>query len=130
MQKPKLPPPCFSFLNAELIEAGNGKAVARFIPSEEMENPHGVIQGGILAGMLDNLIGPAVITSVPDRASSTIQMSVNYLKAARAGQSIIGTAEIVKLGRTQAYSEAKLELEETGEILAKATATNVFLDKK
>jgi hypothetical protein len=31
-------PPCFDFLHAELISAENGRAVVRFVPTEEMEH--------------------------------------------------------------------------------------------
>ncbi len=49
----KVPPPCFAFLESELVEASSGKAVVLFRPTEQMENPYGIIQGGILAAMLD-----------------------------------------------------------------------------
>ena len=127
MRKPKLPPPCFSFLKAEMIEADKGAAIVRFIPSEEMENPFGLIQGGILAGMVDNVIGPAVVSAVPDRQTSTIQMSVNFLAPARPGERILGTARVVRLGRTQAYIEAELVRESDKTLLLRASATNIFL---
>ena len=125
---PKLPPPCFAFLGGELLEVGNGKAVVRFTPTEEMENPYGQVQGGILAGMMDNIIGPATVSAMPDRRSATIQMSVNYLRSVRSSETIIGTAEVIKQGRTQVYLEAKLNRESDGKLLATASATNVFLD--
>ena len=68
MTTPKIPPPCFAFLQSELVEASGGQAVVLFRPTEQMENPFGIIQGGILAAMLDNTIGPALFTVVPDRA--------------------------------------------------------------
>jgi acyl-coenzyme A thioesterase 13 len=128
MKPPKLPPPCFDFLKAELIEAGSGKAVIRFSPTEEMENPYGLTQGGILAGMLDNIIGPAIVATVPGRRTTTVQMSVNYLRPVRTGDILIGTAEIIKHGKTQAYTEAKLVNEATGELVACCSAVNIFLD--
>jgi len=128
MQEPKFPPPCFDFLNAQLLEMTGGVAVVRFTPSSEMENPYGLIQGGILAGMIDNIIGPAVVSVAPDRQSSTIQMTVNYLRSVKAGEKLIGTARVIKHGRTQAFVEATLEWERDKALLVKASATNVFLD--
>ncbi|MCC6158825.1 MAG: PaaI family thioesterase [Deltaproteobacteria bacterium] len=128
MSPVKLPPPCMEFLNSELIEAGEGRARIRFVPDERMENPYGVIQGGILAAMLDNTIGPAVAFTHPDRASSTIHLAVNFLRSVRAGEVIVGTAEVVKSGRRQVYVEAQLERESDGALLVRASATNVFMD--
>jgi acyl-coenzyme A thioesterase 13 len=127
MRKPKIPPPCFAFLHAELLSAQDGVAVVRFHPTEGMENPYGTIQGGILAGMLDNIIGPAVVSAQPDRRSATIQMSVNYLDSAKAGDTLLGTARVVRAGRRQAYIEAELIRESDNACLVKATATNVFV---
>ncbi len=128
MSPVKIPPPCMDFLNSELIEAGEGRARIRFVPDERMENPYGIIQGGILAAMLDNTIGPAVAFTHPDRASSTIHLSVNFLRSVRAGEAIIGTALVVKSGRRQAYVEAQLERERDGTLLVRASTTNVFVD--
>ena len=128
MKEANFPPPCMTYLHADLLESGDGRARVRFTPTKQMENPYGLIQGGILAGMIDNIIGPAVASAVPDRQTSTIQMSVHYLHSVRAGERIIGEAQVIKFGRTQAYTEARLVREDDGTLLVKATATNVFLD--
>ncbi len=127
MRIPTFPPPCFEFLHAELIEATDGRAVVRFSPDSQMENPYGLIQGGLLAGMLDNCIGPAVVSAVPDRQTTTLQMSTHYLSPAKAGDVLLGTANVVKYGKTQAVIETRLVREKTGEVIAIATATNIFL---
>ncbi|HSA16013.1 MAG TPA: PaaI family thioesterase [Spirochaetota bacterium] len=126
----KLPPNCFAFLNAELLSASNGAASVRFTPTEEMENPYGNIQGGILAGMIDNVLGPAVVSLAPEKPTATIHMSVNFLGSVRANEPVIGTARVVRYGRTQIYLEAEMTRESDGKLVLKATATNVLLDKK
>src|SRR5258708_31361132 len=80
MTMPKMSPPCFAFLQSELVQASGGKAIVLFRPTEQMENPYGIIQGGILAAMLDNTIGPALWRIVPDQRSSTIHMPLNFLR--------------------------------------------------
>lgn len=127
MPEIKLPPPCYDFLHSELVSAENGEAVVRFTPIEDMENPYGSIQGGILAGMIDNVLGPAVVSTAPERPSATIQMSINYLKPVKAGEVLVGRAHVVKAGRSQVYMEASLEKEVDGTLVARATATNVYL---
>jgi uncharacterized protein (TIGR00369 family) len=68
-----------------------------------------------------------MVTLAPDRASATIQMSVNYLKPAKAGEAVIGRAEVVRQGTNQVYLEGSLERESDGTLLLRATATNIFL---
>ncbi len=119
-------PPCFDFLKASMLEYGNGKAKMKFLPTEEMLNPFGIIQGGILAGMLDNVIGPAIFSLAPRRPTCTLQMNMNYIGAVKAGDELIGTAEVIHFGRSQVYVEAKLM--RGGKLIATATSTNLFLD--
>lgn len=121
------PPPCFGFLEAELIELAPGQARVRYIPSERMNNPYGIIQGGLIAGMLDNAIGPAVMSLEGHRKSSTIHMTLNFLRPVIAGESILAVARVIKHGRIQAYIEAEMIRERDEVLLLKATATNVFL---
>lgn len=128
MPKPNFPPPCFAFLHSEMIEAKDGKAEVLFYPTQEMENPFGTIQGGILAAMLDNIIGPAVVSLGDNRQTATIQMSVNYTGAVKAGEKILGIAKVTHAGRLQTVISAHLERYEDGKKLANASAINVFLD--
>jgi len=124
---PKIPPPSFAFLRTELVEITEGRVVCRFAPTSEMENPYGVIQGGLLAAMIDNMVGPAVYSVAPDRRSTTIYLSVSFLSPARSGEILRGVAEVVKAGRSQVYVEARLEREADGALLVRATATNLLL---
>lgn len=124
--KPKLPPPCFALFDSELLETGTGRVVLRFSAKPEHENPYGAVQGGLLAAMLDNCIGPAVFTIAPTRQSSTVEMTINYLAAVKAGETLRGEATVLHHGRTTAYVEASLHRSD-GTLVARASATNVFL---
>jgi uncharacterized protein (TIGR00369 family) len=123
----KLPPPCYALLQTELVEMDSGRAVCLFRPTPEMENPMGTIQGGILAAFLDNVIGPAIFSAVPDKVTSTLQLSINYLRPVKAGEVIRGIAQVLKQGRSQIVLEAWLERESDGELLVKASTVNLLL---
>jgi acyl-coenzyme A thioesterase 13 len=120
------PPPCFEFLNATMLDFGVYGARVKFLPDKAMTNPFGIVQGGILAGMLDNVIDPAIFAIEPNRPTSTLQMNVHFLAVARAGDEIIGEAKVVHKGKSQVYAEAELRI--GPKIIAKATCTNLFLD--
>jgi acyl-coenzyme A thioesterase 13 len=121
-------PPCFDFLKAEMLEFGISGAKVKFLPGKEMLNPFGIVQGGLLAGMLDNVIGPAIFAIEPNRPTSTLQMNVHFLATARAGDEIIGEAKVIHKGKSQVYVEAELRI--GSKVIAKATCTNLFLDLK
>lgn len=126
MPSPKLPPPCWSLFDAEAVTFEPGHAVIRFRAQEAHENPYGLVQGGLLAAMIDNCIGPAVFLVAPDRQSTTIEMKVTYLAPARAGELLVGEARVIKHGRTAAFVEVSLTREDST-LVARASATNVFL---
>ncbi len=127
---PKIPPPSFAFLRTELVEVTEGRVVCRFAPTPEMENPYGVIQGGLLAAMIDNMIGLAVASVAQGRPFTTISLSLSFLSPARPGEILRGVAEVVKAGRSQVYVEARLEREANGTLLVRATATNLLLGEE
>ena len=125
---PRLPPPTFEYLNGEVLEQTPGTVRCRFRPTEEMTNPWGAVQGGILAAFFDDTMGPAVVSVASGRGFTTVSLNVSYLRAARPGEPVVCEATVVKHGRTQAYVEAALTRESDGTLLARATAVNLFLE--
>jgi len=124
----RLPPPTFAYLNGEVLEQAPGRVRCRFRPTEEMTNPLGAVQGGILAAFFDDTMGPAVVSIADGRGFTTVSLHVTYLRAARPDEPVVCEAVVVKHGRTQAYVEATLTRESGGEIVARATAVNLFLE--
>lgn len=126
MPAPKVPPPCWNLFDARAIIMEPGHSLIEFRTEPAHENPFGFVQGGLLAAMIDNCIGPAVFLLVPNRQMSTIEMKLNYLAPARPGEVLRGEAHVIKHGRTTAFVEISLTRED-GTLVAKASATNVFL---
>ena len=125
---PRIPPPTYEYLNAELLEQAPGRVRCRFRPTDEMTNPWGVIQGGILAAFFDDTMGPAVASVAGGRGFATVSLNVSYLRAVRPGDRLLCEAVVVKHGHSHAYVEATLTRESGGEIVARATTVNLFLD--
>jgi acyl-coenzyme A thioesterase PaaI-like protein len=73
-------------------------------------------------------MGPAIFSISEGRGFTTVSLNVSYLRAARPGEPLLCEAVVVKHGRSQAYVEATLTRESGGEIVARATAVNLFLD--
>lgn len=125
---PRLPPPTFEYLNGEVLDQAPGRVRCRFRPTEEMTNPWGAVQGGILAAFFDDTMGPAVVSVACGRGFTTVSLNVSYLRVARPGEPVACEAVVVKHGRTQAYVEATLTRESDSAVLARATAVNLFLE--
>ncbi|PAP77502.1 PaaI family thioesterase [Rubrivirga marina] len=80
----RLPPPVLEMMQAEVRdyrpagEDGVGSAlVLRFPILETFQNPMGLMQGGMLAAAVDNVIGPLSYLAAPP--SVTSQLTMTYL---------------------------------------------------
>ena len=60
------PPPAAILLGWELVavDPGAGTIEVAFTASDQFLNPAGVIQGGFLAAMLDDTLGPALVATL------------------------------------------------------------------
>jgi uncharacterized protein (TIGR00369 family) len=118
------PPPAASTLGFQLIDVDpqQGTINIQFDAKQEFLNPMGNVQGGFLAAMLDDTLGPALVATLPkDHFAPTIELKVNFIRPAKLGR-IVGTGRVVAKGGTIAFLAGELKTEQ-GELLATATAT-------
>lgn len=106
----------------EEVDPDAGTIVVRFEGRPEFANPMGNIQGGLLAAMLDDTMGPALVATLPpDQFAPTLEMSVSFLEPARIGP-LWGRGRVIKSGGTIGFVEADL-VDGEGQTVARATAT-------
>lgn len=118
------PPPCAVLLGWKILDAKPEQGWIRigFDGKLEFRNPAGFIQGGILAAMLDDTMGPAAfIMGKGEVFTPTIDMHVSFFAPAKVGP-LFGEAQVIQMGKTIAFLEGKL-MDEQGTLLAKATAS-------
>jgi len=124
MEGRRPPPPAAELLGFELlaIDPAQGTIRVRFTARPEFANPIGVVQGGFLAAMLDDTLGPALTATLePDQFAPTIELKVNFIKPAPLGV-LIGEGRLVARGGTIAFLAGELRTA-GGELVATATAT-------
>ena len=124
MEGRRPPPPAAALLGFELlaIDPAQGTIRVRFAARPEFTNPIGVVQGGFLAAMLDDTLGPALTATLePDQFAPTIELKVNFIKPAPLGV-LIGEGRLVARGGTIAFLAGELRTA-AGDLIATATAT-------
>jgi uncharacterized protein (TIGR00369 family) len=124
MEGRKPPPPAAALLGFELlaIDEAKGAIRVRFAARPEFANPIGVVQGGFLAAMLDDTLGPALQSTLgPDQFAPTLELKVNFISPARPG-SLIAEGRVVARGGSVAFLAGELRTED-GTLVATATAT-------
>jgi uncharacterized protein (TIGR00369 family) len=85
-------------------------------------NPVGTVQGGFLAAMLDDTLGPALVATLPPgEFAPTLELHVSFLRPASPGR-LTGRGKVVHRGGTVAFLSGEL-LDGQGNAVATATAT-------
>lgn len=118
------PPPSARLLGWQHrgFDIETGVLSVSFEAREAFLNPAGTVQGGILAAMLDETLGP-IASAVSGGAlfAQTLEMKVSYLRPGRVG-TIFGEGHIARQGREIIFLEGRL-FDAQGKTIATATAT-------
>lgn len=111
-------------LGWELVSASpeDGTIEVAFNASEAFLNPAGFIQGGFLAAMLDDTMGPALVAGLnPGDFAPTTDLHVQFLRPVRPGR-LIGRGRVVRRGKDVGFLAGEL-VDNDGAVVAVATAT-------
>jgi uncharacterized protein (TIGR00369 family) len=117
-------PPCAATLGWELIDADPEAGTVRiqFEGRREFCNPAGYIQGGFLAAMLDDTMGPAILVkSNGELFTPTIDLNVSFIEPAPPGR-LVGNGRVVHQGKSVAFLEGSL-FDGGGTLVARATSS-------
>ncbi|WBY16308.1 PaaI family thioesterase [Erythrobacteraceae bacterium WH01K] len=121
------PSPHSSLLASEFVDWDEAAQTAtmRFTVQEQMCTWRGGVQGGLVAGYLDDVMGYAYVAASGGReAPLNLDLSMSLIRLIPHGAVITGKGRVVKAGRRVLFLEGEL-LDEEGRILARATSTAI-----
>lgn len=101
-----------------------GFATARWVPSPLACNPHGGVQAGVHAVVLDAAMNFAVNAGLSgkDRTRATLELKTETMRAAAAGDELSVRGAVMRESRQVAFAEARVEDAE-GRLVSRATGT-------
>lgn len=103
-------PPAAVLLGWKLLDLNVEERTIKlaFEAKPEFLNPMGNIQGGILAAMLDDAMGPLVAAVTNGETfGTTIDLNVKFIRPVRPGP-VTATAHLTSMGQRIAFLEGKL----------------------
>jgi uncharacterized protein (TIGR00369 family) len=119
---PAPPPAAMLGWTLSWVAPERGEIEVLFDAHEGFSNPMGNVQGGFLAAMLDDTMGPALAATLADgEHAPTLELKVSFLRPASPGR-ITGTGRVLHRGGSIAFLAGELR-DEAGAVLATGTAT-------
>ena len=117
------------FMGGKVVALSDGgrRATVRFVPPPGTTNPHGGVQGGFVAAMIDDVVSLATWFAGGERTFVTTTLSCYYLRPVPAGVPLLVSCDLVRVGKRQAVFEALVVAEGSDEALVKAVQTQQFL---
>jgi uncharacterized protein (TIGR00369 family) len=123
------PPPVMALLGFGLATLEPGLVAMELEPGEHQYNPLGVVHGGVLATVLDSVMGCAVHSTLPQgRGYTTLEFKVNFVRAATLESGRLrAEGRLVHGGRQVATAEARI-VDAANRLCAHATTTCLVFD--
>ena len=109
------------YLRIHFTEVGPGFCIAELEVTESLLNPFGAAHGGVMAAMIDHMLGSAVVPVVPlGTWPATLEFKVNYLAPTRPGV-LRATSRVLSLSKRTAV--VSVECENSGRLVGTALGT-------
>ena len=118
-------------LDFELTGIEKGRAFAKVAWHEDLvgDPDTGVIYGGVLTALLDNLSGICINTALKKPMSmATLDLRIDYMRPADKGRDILAEAECYHVTRNVAFTHAWAYHESRDKVIATAAGTFALND--
>ena len=123
-------PPFADFMGMKITHVSPERVTAELLVTEQLSNRNGVLHGGAVMALADNLGGTAAVANLVDGTiTSTIESKTNFFAAIPVGD--IAKAECTPLhrGRTTTVWQTKVTRGD-GKLAALVTQTQIVMAKK
>ncbi|XP_061912572.1 acyl-coenzyme A thioesterase 13 [Entelurus aequoreus] len=107
----------------DVLAATPGKVVCELRVEEEHTNRLGTMHGGLTATLVDVISTLAIMNSERGAPGVSVDMNITYMNAAKIGEDVLITAEVLKQGRTLAFATVDLTNKVTGKLIAQGRHT-------
>jgi uncharacterized protein (TIGR00369 family) len=129
MMQPDLQPPFADFMGMKITHVSRDRVTAELAVTEQLSNRNGVLHGGAVMALADNLGGTAAVANLPAGASTaTIESKTNFFASIPVGD--LARAECTPLhkGRTTTVWQTRITRGD-GRLAAIVTQTQLVMTK-
>lgn len=120
-------PPFAGFMGMKITHVSKDKVLAEMPAREELNNRNGVVHGGALMALADNLGGTATTANLPPGArTSTIESKTNFFAAVPIGDTVRAECTPLHRGRSTMVWQTRITRDD-GRLCALVTQTQIVI---
>lgn len=120
--------PLHQYIGVRDIRASEGKSRVLLEVADNAINPASLLHGGVVYTLCDVAAYTALLSVLPiNREAVTHNINVSVLRPVKYGKRVIFTAEVVKMGRTLCFIDAKATVDD--KIIASASVTKSIIER-
>lgn len=121
-------PPFARFLGMRVVSHDAGCVVAEMEVTDVLANRNGVLHGGAIMALADNLGGTATFLNIrPDQGTTTMESKTNFLRPVPIGDTLRAEARALHKGRRTMVWQTVLTRSD-GKVAAIVTQTQMILE--
>lgn len=123
----ELQPPFATFIGMKVTHISPDKVEAELLVRDELENRFGVLHGGAVMALADNLGGTATMANLPEGTrTATIESKTNFLAGIPVGDTARAECTPLHRGRTIMVWQTRITRND-GTLCALVTQTQIVL---
>ena len=123
-------PPFAGFMGMKVTHVSPERVTAEMVVTEQLSNRNGVLHGGAIMALADNLGGTAAIANLPDGASTaTLESKTNFFVGIPIGDTAHAECTPLHRGRSTMVWQTKITRDD-GKLAAIVTQTQIVMTKK
>jgi uncharacterized protein (TIGR00369 family) len=121
-------PPFAQFLGIKVTEVTRERVKAQLVARDELNNRHGIMHGGAIMALADNLGGTATTANLkPGQRTATIESKTNFFASVPIGDTAYAECTPLHRGRTTMVWQTKITRGD-GRLCALVTQTQIVID--
>ena len=122
-------PPFAQFMGMTITEVTRDRITAELLVTEQLSNRNGVLHGGAVMALADNLGGTAAVANLPPGASTaTIESKTNFFASIAVGDTAHAECTPLHRGRTTTVWQTRITRGD-GRLAAIVTQTQLVMSK-
>jgi acyl-coenzyme A thioesterase 13 len=102
------PSPFSNWLKGKILDIQEDGITLEFVVREEMTNPVKMLHGGMIAAIMDDMIGMTIYVTGVKNFYASVNLHVDFISNVRVGTSVIAETKMIKKGQKVILCECNM----------------------